>query len=399
MTTTHITTRVARTEDTLSPDIQPGLLLRKPWGLENLLFHSSSCELWELQFLPGTQTSFHLHERKQTVLVVVAGRGILRHGTKEQTLSPGDWATIPAQTPHQLHAQGHTGLLVCELETPPDKNDIIRLDDAYGRRHRPFLFGSTIAAAPPQTQLLFRDPDELTSDRVFEERLALFVRQPHIATDLGLARELYTPRDVGSALKIGVGSLAGVLEVFVPAVHRQPTSPGEFGTLLKSLDREAHLRSNGLLGRDSRNIHGNVWREFFIMLSGSMDLVEFEPTEAACRSMRRTEGALFVSLSDITARQYAASNIRCTRLRPGDVYYSPPGTAHGQLHCRDAVYVVFISRSPDFWHQAERFWGKDSRKWRINEELGRTHSASGGASYWGIYANRRKNGDAAATHL
>jgi mannose-6-phosphate isomerase-like protein (cupin superfamily) len=137
-----------------------GLRLRKPWGIEILIGSVPGLELWELRMEPGSATSLHLHANKHTGLVTLSGNACLVLASGAIDLAPGDSHFIAAATPHRIVAR--EAVVLWELESPPDKEDIQRLDDRYGREGRPFLFGTSVlpprvaesdGAKPPQKAL------------------------------------------------------------------------------------------------------------------------------------------------------------------------------------------------------------------------------------------------------
>ncbi len=119
-----------------------GLRLRKPWGTEVLIARVPSLELWELHMEPGSTTSLHLHNNKHTGLICLSGGGRLVLDSRTVALGPTDCHFIAAATPHRIVAA--ETVVVWELESPPNKEDIKRLEDRHGRVGKPFLFGSSV---------------------------------------------------------------------------------------------------------------------------------------------------------------------------------------------------------------------------------------------------------------
>lgn len=136
-----------------------GLRLQKPWGTEVLIARAADLELWELRMDAGSKTSLHLHPGKHTGLICLSGGGRLVLDSTVVSFGPTDCHFIAAAMPHRLEA--HEDAVVWELESPPDKEDIDRLEDQHGRAGKPFLFGSTVLSerevaagrAPPRELL------------------------------------------------------------------------------------------------------------------------------------------------------------------------------------------------------------------------------------------------------
>lgn len=119
-----------------------GLRLGKPWGTEVLIACVPGLELWELHMEPGSSTSLHQHNNKHTGLICLSGGGSLVLDSRTLPLRPTDSHFIAAATPHRIVAPN--SMVVWELESPPNKEDIERLEDRHGRVGKPFLFGSSV---------------------------------------------------------------------------------------------------------------------------------------------------------------------------------------------------------------------------------------------------------------
>jgi len=104
----------------------------KPWGHESRVFADPVYDLWHLCITNGGSTSMHAHLRKTTQLLCLAGEGQFDtlHGT--HTVTPGTVMTIGPGAFHRTRSTS-TELHLIEVETPRNKFDLIRLQDAYDR--------------------------------------------------------------------------------------------------------------------------------------------------------------------------------------------------------------------------------------------------------------------------
>ena len=118
--------------------------VRKPWGYEFSIFDDHDISIWLLQIgfphksgylLEKSRTSMHLHLFKTATVICVHGSVdvVTTHSTVK--LRPGDYYSIPPLTFHRLEAC-ETYTLLVELETPSNRDDIIRLRDDYGRENQ-----------------------------------------------------------------------------------------------------------------------------------------------------------------------------------------------------------------------------------------------------------------------
>lgn len=109
-----------------------GVRVDKPWGHEVQLYRGPAACFWRLQLEPGSETSMHCHSFKRTALIVESGEVVLQTLTRQFTLRPGDIVHIEPMAFHRSSTQG--GAVLIELESPANKNDLIRYEDRYGRK-------------------------------------------------------------------------------------------------------------------------------------------------------------------------------------------------------------------------------------------------------------------------
>jgi len=107
----------------------------KPWGREVWWAHCEAYAAKRLEVRGGQALSLQYHQRKHETLYVLVGRVRLRLGGEERVVGPGHVAVISPGTIHRLEAL--TDAVIFEVSTP-DLDDVVRLEDRYGR-----------AAAPP----------------------------------------------------------------------------------------------------------------------------------------------------------------------------------------------------------------------------------------------------------
>lgn len=110
-----------------------GVVVQKPWGSERLLYSNTQIELWHLHIDYNQRTSFHCHPIKKTGLVVLGGQAAIRFMNDSITLLSLGKVMLRPGLFHQTTCLSVGGLDLLEIETPPDKSDLVRLDDPYGR--------------------------------------------------------------------------------------------------------------------------------------------------------------------------------------------------------------------------------------------------------------------------
>ncbi|HUF92255.1 MAG TPA: cupin [Candidatus Limnocylindria bacterium] len=115
---------------------RPGVVRTpKPWGYEDLWAITRRYAGKVLHVTRGHQLSLQYHERKEETILLYAGRLILlledEAGTLcEHWLEPGEARHIPAGRLHRMIAVEDCDVL--EVSTP-ELDDVVRVDDAYGR--------------------------------------------------------------------------------------------------------------------------------------------------------------------------------------------------------------------------------------------------------------------------
>ena len=107
----------------------------KPWGYELIFAHTDSYAGKILHVDAGEALSLQYHEVKDETLYLLSGKYELTIGTphniKVVQVEPGDSYRVTPGTYHRMVA-GITGCDIVEVSTP-ELDDIVRLDDRYGR--------------------------------------------------------------------------------------------------------------------------------------------------------------------------------------------------------------------------------------------------------------------------
>jgi hypothetical protein len=109
------------------------VIVRKPWGYEYLAYKGDKMSLWLLHINQGERTSLHCHPTKTTGLVLVGGCAEINFISDSKILKSPSKQMIRRGLFHQTCAI--TDVILLEAETPIDKNDLVRLNDSYGREN------------------------------------------------------------------------------------------------------------------------------------------------------------------------------------------------------------------------------------------------------------------------
>lgn len=105
----------------------------KPWGYEFLIFQNSEVAIWFLHIKKGHSTSMHCHPNKKTALIVLSGQALCNTFYNRNYLNGVDSVVIEKGVFHSTQCLSSAGADIIEIETPPNKTDLVRLNDQYGR--------------------------------------------------------------------------------------------------------------------------------------------------------------------------------------------------------------------------------------------------------------------------
>ncbi len=147
------------------------VIVKKPWGYEYLVFENEYVSIWMLHISRTQKTSMHSHPKKITSLLLLSGNATLSHLSEEIELKPLDGVVIEKGVFHSTEASSllsvkpvsQNGIWVMEIESPPEKNDLIRLEDKYGREGKSYEDSDSVVFEPTEC-LKLNTPEE---NRIF----------------------------------------------------------------------------------------------------------------------------------------------------------------------------------------------------------------------------------------
>ena len=106
--------------------------VEKPWGHETERFHDDRCSITWLHIRPNQMTSMHCHTKKTVVIYIMGGLGTLETLSRSYRVSSGNIAVIEPGAFHRIRSNAQPVVLY-EIESPPNKRNLVRLADSYGR--------------------------------------------------------------------------------------------------------------------------------------------------------------------------------------------------------------------------------------------------------------------------
>jgi mannose-6-phosphate isomerase-like protein (cupin superfamily) len=112
------------------------VVVDKPWGYEYLMYENNQVAIWILFLKHLAKTSMHCHPRKKTSLLVLSGKVNTSSLDSHFKLGSMEGIIIDRGVFHSTSAVSEPGAFIMEIETPPQKDDLVRLKDEYGRENQ-----------------------------------------------------------------------------------------------------------------------------------------------------------------------------------------------------------------------------------------------------------------------
>tara|TARA_B100001564_G_C20495009_1_gene603507 strand:+ start:70 stop:735 length:666 start_codon:yes stop_codon:yes gene_type:complete len=115
------------------------LMVKKPWGEEYIICKTKNTATWHLKIESRKKTSLHCHPKKKTGFILLDGKVEVMIGFYEKKiLKAPDKLMIRPGLFHSTKALSKRESIVLEIETPINKNDLVRYKDNYGRENKPY---------------------------------------------------------------------------------------------------------------------------------------------------------------------------------------------------------------------------------------------------------------------
>ena len=117
------------------PDKDTTQIVKKPWGMEDILEANDKYVMKDLYIYEDYSLSLQYHEFKHETIMVHTGHLLLELRNEDNQvefidLYPGDYFVIPPKLVHRMIALEFTVVHECST---PELDDVIRLEDDYGR--------------------------------------------------------------------------------------------------------------------------------------------------------------------------------------------------------------------------------------------------------------------------
>ena len=112
-------------------------IVKKPWGYEYVIYSDKNkIAITYLNINFKKQTSLHCHPKKKTGFIILKGRAKVQIGIYKKNskiFGPNSRLVFRPGLFHSLKSVSKKGLIALEFEAPFLKEDLVRLNDKYGR--------------------------------------------------------------------------------------------------------------------------------------------------------------------------------------------------------------------------------------------------------------------------
>ena len=125
----------ASTAKEVSPQIVCGEIFHRPWGSYCTIDFGPGFQVKRITVKPGQKLSRQYHHHRSEHWTLVAGCARILVGDDERLMYPDDSAYIPLSVIHRLENPGDVDVELIEVQCGNylGEDDIVRLDDIYGR--------------------------------------------------------------------------------------------------------------------------------------------------------------------------------------------------------------------------------------------------------------------------
>jgi mannose-1-phosphate guanylyltransferase len=109
--------------------------VHRPWGTYATLKQEDGYQVKRITVAQGQKLSLQYHHKRAEHWVVTQGQAIVQVGDEEFETGPGEYRYIPLGEKHRLTNIGDIELVLIEVQVGSylGEDDIVRLDDVYGR--------------------------------------------------------------------------------------------------------------------------------------------------------------------------------------------------------------------------------------------------------------------------
>jgi mannose-6-phosphate isomerase len=108
---------------------------RRPWGEFSVLSDAADHKVKRLTVTAGCRLSYQTHAHRSEHWFIVSGAGIATVDGVDRPIGAGSCVDVPVGSAHRVACTGPEDLVLIEVQHGEsfEEDDIVRLDDDYGR--------------------------------------------------------------------------------------------------------------------------------------------------------------------------------------------------------------------------------------------------------------------------
>jgi len=165
----------------LKEDFYDKKIVKKPWGYEYVCFRNKKkIGLTFLNINFRKKTSLHCHPNKKTGFILLEGKAKIQLGLWKSTskiYNAPSKLMIRTGLFHSIQSLSKSGVKAIEFETPVLKNDLVRYQDNYGRRLKPYE-GKKFVKSIGKGDITFKKPN-LNKNQIFKFKKVVLSLEIH----------------------------------------------------------------------------------------------------------------------------------------------------------------------------------------------------------------------------
>lgn len=107
----------------------------RPWGTWEVIDCGETFCVKRIKVTPGSKLSLQLHHHRAEHWIIVKGTALVTLGDEVLTKKTDEHVFIPVETKHRIENATDSDVEFIEVQAGDnlDENDIVRLEDVYGR--------------------------------------------------------------------------------------------------------------------------------------------------------------------------------------------------------------------------------------------------------------------------
>ena len=116
-------------------EVELPAIVERPWGTYQSITSGEGYQAKIITVLPGQKLSLQKHQFRAEHWIVIKGLALVTRNEEKLSLNPGDYVFLPLGCVHRLENPGKIMTVILELQmgSYTGEDDIIRLEDIYGR--------------------------------------------------------------------------------------------------------------------------------------------------------------------------------------------------------------------------------------------------------------------------